>query len=637
MSRRRKNIITGLILIVLIGCSILTMYFAGYSVTNHNVQNMDMNQMNFKGNPPGEGGTSNQETNDSSESSEGESNKKRPERPSGENENSSFEDNNEMRGTPPEKPDGDNGEMGGTPPEMPNEDTDSSMNGETEGNNQNQMNQPNMGGMPNHGMGPGGNGNFQKSENSKISFIYYVLFAVEGVLFGIIFIYWILSGFHKKSFKETFKGKDKLVILALAVTLIGTCFTYLDGILTKTFFSNQTSQVNGGSNAEGSVTVTQKTSLTSNYTSSKSDESVILVTDEGKATIKGATIEKTGGDSSNTENSEFYGINAGVLVQSNSKATIKKSTIKTSAVGSNAVFATGSNSHITISDSTIETTGKSSSRGLDATYGGTIEASNVSITTQGGSSAALATDRGEGTVSVTGSTLETNGSGSPIIYSTGDISITDSEGVANSSQMVVVEGKNSATVTSSKLTASGKGNRDDVDHAGVMIYQSMSGDASEGEGVFTAKDSSLTISKDSDVYKNAPMFFVTNTSAVINLENTKLSYGSGVLLKSEGTDEWGKSGSNGGDVTINAKSETLEGDVVLDKLSSLTLNMEDSTFKGSINSENTAKEIHLKMDSNSKITLTNDSYVTSLENEDETYSNIDFNGYTLYVNGVSVK
>lgn len=38
----------------------------------------------------------------------------------------------------------------------------------------------------------------------------------------------------------------------------------------------------------------------------------------------------------------------------------------------------------------------------------------------------------------------------------------------------------------------------------------------------------------------------------------------------------------------------------------------------------------------SKIKLTEDSYITSLEDDDTTYSNIDFNEYKLYVNGVAI-
>ena len=142
----------------------------------------------------------------------------------------------------------------------------------------------------------------------------------------------------------------------------------------------------------------ETTTLANEYTTSNADESAILVENGGNATIDGATVTKSGGDSSNTENSEFYGVNSGILVTKNSTATIKNATISTNAKGSNAVFSTGEDSKIYISDSTITTTGSSSSRGLDATYGGYIEADNVNITTQGGSCAILATDRGEGTV-----------------------------------------------------------------------------------------------------------------------------------------------------------------------------------------------------------------------------------------------
>ena len=66
------------------------------------------------------------------------------------------------------------------------------------------------------------------------------------------------------------------------------------------------------------------------------------------------------------------------------------------------------------------------------------------------------------------------------------------------------------------------------------------------------------------------------------------------------------------------------------------MNLTNSKYKGTINADNTAKEITLKFDSNSKITLTGDSYVTALEDSDSSYSNMDFNGYKLYVNGTAI-
>ena len=55
-----------------------------------------------------------------------------------------------------------------------------------------------------------------------------------------------------------------------------------------------------------------------------------------------------------------------------------------------------------------------------------------------------------------------------------------------------------------------------------------------------------------------------------------------------------------------------------------------------INSEN-AGEVNLVLDKSSTITLTGDTYVKSLTNADSSNSNIDTNGYKLYVNGTLLK
>lgn len=120
--------------------------------------------------------------------------------------------------------------------------------------------------------------------------------------------------------------------------------------------------------------------------------------------------------------------------------TITDGEITTAAKGANAVCATN-NGVVTISGTTISSTADSSGRGLHATYGGSITASKVTISSTGGSCATLATDRGEGTVTCTDCTLSTAGAGSPLIYSTGTISISGTTGTSSGAQMVVVEGK----------------------------------------------------------------------------------------------------------------------------------------------------------------------------------------------------
>ena len=208
------------------------------------------------------------------------------------------------------------------------------------------------------------------------------------------------------------------VLLIVLIILVGNVL-YEIGANNQVQMQENPGEMNSSSSAEstGATEVTDEQTLTGEYETENEDESVIKVSDGGNLTIEDATISKTGGDSSNTENSEFYGVNAGILTTENSTTTIKNATISTNAKGSNAVFATGENAKVYISDSEITTTGESSSRGLDATYGGYIEANNVTISTQGGSCATLATDRGEGTVIAKNSKLSTAGSGSPVIYS----------------------------------------------------------------------------------------------------------------------------------------------------------------------------------------------------------------------------
>lgn len=286
------------------------------------------------------------------------------------------------------------------------------------------------------------------------------------------------------------------------------------------------------------------------------------------------------------------------------------------------------------------TTYSDKSRGLDATYNGIINAKNVIINTNGQSCAALATDRGEGEVHVTNSELNTgvskqSGRGSPIIYSTGNITVANSIGTAYVSQIACIEGKNSIELSNCDLSAAAGGNRQDngeyVDLGGVFIYQSMSGDADVGTSTFTAKDSALSILSDSDCYESAPMFHVTNTKAIINLEKTELNFGSGTLLDVSGQSQWGTVGSNGGQLTFNAKDETLDGDVIVDSISSLNMTLSSTSYVGTINPSDDFGQTDVVIESGSDWTLDGDSHISSLENNGE----INYNGHTLYVNGVA--
>ena len=281
------------------------------------------------------------------------------------------------------------------------------------------------------------------------------------------------------------------------------------------------------------------------------------------------------------------------------------------------------------------TTHSDKSRGLDATYNGLINAENVIINTDGQSCAALATDRGDGQVHVKNSDINTgvsksSGRGSPLIYSTGNITLENSKGTSYVSQIACIEGKNSIELTNCDLKGYAEGNRKDgdayVDLGGVFIYQSMSGDADVGTSLFTAKNSKLAIPEDSSVYSQAPMFHVTNTACVINLENTEMSFGSGTLLEVSSQNQWGTNGSNGGKAELNTNNEKIDGNVTVDSISSLNWTMKNTEFKGAINSTGNAT---VNVADGSTWTLTGDSTVSSLS----VSGNIEYGDYSITVNG----
>lgn len=278
------------------------------------------------------------------------------------------------------------------------------------------------------------------------------------------------------------------------------------------------------------------------YTSTGDDENALRV-DGAAVTLDGVTVDKSAGATSNTENGDFYGVNAALLATNGATVTIKNATVTSSAQNGNGVFSYGSGTTVNISDSTI-----------------TLE-----------------------NCTVTGNMSDTQGASS-----------------------------------------------DENVHA-VMIYQSMSGDADVGTSIFSMTGGSLT-------GRNGDLFYVTNTHCVLTL--------SGVTLRNEDADAyllrivgnsashgWGAAGANGAQVEFTADAQTLEGDIVVDTISTLDLTLKNgSSFTGTVNIMENAEggtavsdNAVVTIESGCTWTLTGDCVITSLVNN----GTIDFNGYTI--------
>ena len=398
----------------------------------------------------------------------------------------------------------------------------------------------------------------------------------------------------------------------------------------------------GGGSFGGSGEVTQGNSANTidsdgtysseTYSSTGDDENALRV-DGATVTLDGITVDKSAGSSSNTEDGDFYGMNAALLATDKATVTIKNANVSSSAQNGNGVFSYGSGTTVNISDSTITTTADNSG-GIQTTGGGTTNASNLTVTTSGNSSAAIRSDRGGGTVNVDGGTYTSNGYNSPAVYSTADITVKNSELAANNSEALVIEGENSITLEDCTVygnMSDTKGTSSDENVHNVMIYQSMSGDAEVGTSSFSMTGGSLTSN-------NGDMFYITNTNCTLSLTGVKLTNkdNDGYLLNVTGNSAshgWGSAGSNGAQVTFTSNNQTLTGDIRVDSISTLDMTLsKNSTFTGTVNvvdNEDGGTAVSdnavITIENGSTWNLTGNCVISSLTNN----GTINFNGYTI--------
>ena len=510
-----------------------------------------------------------------------------PDKPDGETQsgNSSSEDHASSDSSqPPAKPDSQSGSTDSQPPEMPSG-QDSSSNSQS-GDSGSQPPEKPDGEAPS-GSAPGGMGgsSFTAGEESvTLDFVN----------------------------AEITKNDESIELSDLAE---GDILTVEVGS-SNTAASATVESVGGGQSFGGSGEVTQGAAATTisedgtysgeSYTSTGDDENALRV-DGAAVTLDGVTVDKSAGAASNTEDGDFYGMNAALLAMNGATVTIKNATVTSSAQNGNGVFSYG---------------------------GGTTGASNLVVETSGNSSAAIRSDRGGGTVNVSGGAYTSNGYNSPAVYSTADITVKNANLTANNSEALVIEGKNSITLEDCYVTGNmsdTKGTSSSENVHNVMIYQSMSGDADVGTSVFSMTGGSL-------VGSSGDMFYITNTHCLMTLSGVNIvnNDADGALLRVVGNSAsrgWGTAGSNGAQVEFTADGQTLAGDIIVDTISTLTMTMKNgSTFTGTINIIDNAEggtavsdNAVVAIENGCTWNLTGNCTLTSLTNN----GTINFNGYTI--------
>ena len=366
--------------------------------------------------------------------------------------------------------------------------------------------------------------------------------------------------------------------------------------------------------------------------STGTDENAALISSGANVTLDNDTITRTSADSQGGDNSSFYGVGAAVLA-TDGTAYVKDGSVTTDAAGGAGLFAYGDGT--VYASGTIVKTTQDTSGGVHVAGGGTLYGWDLDVETNGESSAAIRSDRGGGTMVIDGGNYVSNGVGSPAIYSTADIAVSNATLTANGSEAICIEGLNSIHLYDCDLT----GNMSDLDQNDntwtVILYQSMSGDSEVGNSTFQMDGGSLTS-------ENGGVFYTTNTESTITLNNVDINYNDDneFFLQCTGNTNqrgWGQSGANGADCHFTGISQDMQGNVIWDSISDLDFYLTDgSSLTGAVvDDESYAGEggegyCNVYVSADSTWTVTGDSTVSSLENEGTI---VDSNGKTVTIQG----
>ena len=366
--------------------------------------------------------------------------------------------------------------------------------------------------------------------------------------------------------------------------------------------------------------------------STGTDENAALISSGASVTLDNDTITRTSDSSTGGDNSSFYGVGAAVLA-TDGTAYVKDGSVTTDAAGGAGLFAYGDGT-VYASGTTVKTT-QDTSGGVHVAGGGTLYGWDLDVETNGESSAAIRSDRGGGTMVIDGGNYVSNGVGSPAIYSTADIAVSNASLTANGSEAVCIEGLNSIHLYDCDLT----GNMSDLDQNDntwtVILYQSMSGDSEVGNSTFQMDGGSLTS-------ENGGVFYTTNTESTITLNNVDINYNDDneFFLQCTGNTNqrgWGQAGANGADCHFTGISQDMQGNVIWDSISDLDFYLTDgSSLTGAVvDDESYAGEggegyCNVYVSADSTWTVTGDSTVSSLENEGTI---VDSNGKTVTIQG----
>lgn len=302
------------------------------------------------------------------------------------------------------------------------------------------------------------------------------------------------------------------------------------------------------------------------------------------------------------------------VVENGAEETIDGNEV--SVASGDGVIAQGKDTKLTVDGSKM-TTASASSKVVSVLDGAEVELDGVDINASANASTGVYVDEDS------------------------EASIESSKVFARYKDGVAVESKGNVKITDSTVQS--------VKAEALRVYSGSATNVTDSDIVFEDTNSGIVVKNDNQNYDQTTInltgvefkgsskgsaIVVENTNTVINFKDVTFS---GVKTILDTKHKYIK-GIRNTEVELNLDGQKLEGDINADDMAIVTLNLTNgSTFKGSLNYSNTAKEMNIKMSADSLLELTDDCYVSAFVVDDEKMRSdrnfdqiIDDNGATIY-------
>lgn len=321
--------------------------------------------------------------------------------------------------------------------------------------------------------------------------------------------------------------------------------------------------------------------------------SVAYATNGTKMRLTRAKINKTSGSVLDADRRQT-GYNSAIMADKGSVVYVEFCTVTSHAGQADGISAKDEGTRVIVTEGSI-TTSHVQSSAANSLDGASVVLNETEVYTYDNSSPAFYANNG-GRMELDKVTAELGGQGSAILYSQadGDIKAENCRLISSKWTIASVDG-GKVSLNANELFSRG--------FAGFLLYGTVT---NTGNGM-------LELSKNSINVNEGPLFLVTNTTAQAYLTRNSIKHkGKDLMLVK--FDDWGVKGQNGGHATLILEKQALKGNVTVDSISSLKVELrKGGKLSGCINGvENRCAKIDVVLKAGSQWSSKGDSFINTI-------------------------